>query len=89
MEGQVAAAIHDAVIVLAKISGPVLIAALIVGMAISIMQAVTQINEATLAFIPKVAVIFATLLILGPFFTRVLTNFTNGLFDQIISIGGS
>jgi flagellar biosynthesis protein FliQ len=42
-----------------------------------------------LAFIPKVAVIFATLLFLGPFFTRVLTTFTNGLFDQIISIGGS
>jgi flagellar biosynthesis protein FliQ len=89
MEGQAAAAIHDAVIVMAKISGPVLVAALVVGMAMSIIQAVTQINESTLAFIPKVAVIFATLLFLGPFFTRVLTNFTNGLFDQIISIGGS
>ncbi len=89
MEGQVAAALHDTVIVTAKICGPVLVAALVVGMVMSIIQAVTQINESTLAFIPKVAVIFATLLFLGPFFTRVLTNFTNGLFDQIISIGGS
>jgi flagellar biosynthetic protein FliQ len=89
MEGQAAVAIHDAVIVMAKICGPVLVAALVVGMVMSIIQAVTQINESTLAFIPKVAVIFATLLFLGPFFTRVLTTFTNGLFDQIISIGGS
>ena len=53
------------------------------------MQAVTQINEATLAFIPKLLVIGITLVLLGPFMFATLSNYTLTLFDRMIAVGGS
>ncbi len=72
-----------------KLGGPVLVTALIVGLLISFIQAVTQINEATLAFLPKVAAIGVTLLLLGPYMVRTLDNFSHQIFDRIVLIGGS
>ena len=65
-ETDVAIALHDAVMVALKLGAPPLLAALTIGLVISLVQAVTQINEATLAFVPKVLVIGAVLTLLGP-----------------------
>jgi flagellar biosynthetic protein FliQ len=74
--------------VLLKLGGPPLGVALAVGIVMSLLQAVTQINEQTLAFVPKVMAIGATLVILGPFMTETLIDFSHLLFDRLVAIGG-
>ena len=78
---------RDALIVLLKIGAPVLLVALIVGLAISLVQALTQIQEMTLAFVPKIIVIFLSLLLFLPFMLTTLTAFTERLFDRIVALG--
>jgi flagellar biosynthetic protein FliQ len=89
MDTFIATAIRDSIITIAKIGGPVLLAAMIIGVIISMLQAVTQINEATLTFLPKVVTIFLTLLLLGPYFVRVMSEYSHSIFDHIVIIGGS
>ena len=67
----------------AYIAGPLLGAALVVGLIVSIFQAITQINEATLTFIPKLVVIALVLVVGGPWMLDVLTHFTVELFENI------
>ncbi len=88
-ETDVAALIHDCMMVTMKMSFPVLCVALIVGLLISFIQAVTQINEATLAFLPKVVAIGLALLVLGPFMATTLSAFSHRVFDKIVAVGGS
>ncbi len=85
----VAALIHDCMVVTMKLSFPVLGVALVAGLAISFIQAITQINEATLAFLPKVFAIGVALMMLGPFMATTLSSFTHRIFDRIVAIGGS
>ena len=87
-EGDVGAALHAMMIVVLKMGGPALLAALTVGVLMSLVQAITQINEATLTFVPKAMVIIATLALTGPFMLATLTDYTEGLFDHLIAIGG-
>ena len=65
------------------IGGPILLAGLIVGLAVSIFQAVTQINEATLSFLPKMAMVLIIILLLGPWMLDLMVNYTRDLFEQI------
>ena len=65
------------------ISGPMLLAGLIVGLIVSIFQAVTQVHEMTLTFIPKILAVVAALVIFFPWMMRVLLNFTEKLFSNI------
>jgi len=88
-DNDVAAVIHDCMIVVMKLTFPVLGVALVSGLLISFIQAVTQINEATLAFLPKVVAIGVALSVLGPFMAATLTGFTLRVFDKIVAIGGS
>ncbi|MBK9292909.1 MAG: flagellar biosynthesis protein FliQ [Oligoflexia bacterium] len=67
------------------LSAPLLICALVVGLGVSIFQAVTQINEATLSFVPKIVAIVITLIICGPWMIDVISKFTVGLFDNIVN----
>ncbi|WP_428533551.1 flagellar biosynthesis protein FliQ [Rhodopila sp.] len=85
----VAALIHDCMIVTMKLSFPVLGVALVVGLLVSFIQAVTQINESTLAFLPKVVAIGLALVLLGPFMASTLSAFSHRTFDRIVAIGGS
>ena len=87
-EGDVGAALHETMIVVLKLGGPVLLAALAVGIVMSLVQAVTQINEATLAFVPKAVVIVATIALAGPFMLATLTDYTHALIDRVITVGG-
>ena len=74
---------HNAVKVGLMISSPMLLGALTVGILISIYQAVTQINEQTLTFIPKILVIVASLVIFAPWMSDTLTTFTRELIINI------
>ncbi len=77
---------RDAIVVLLKIGAPVMLIALMTGLAISLIQALTQIQEMTLAFVPKILVIFLSILVLLPFMMTTLTSFTETLFDRMISL---
>lgn len=65
------------------ISAPMLLLSLIIGLIISIFQAVTQINEATLTFVPKILVTFIALLVFFPWMLRIMLGFTTTLFSNI------
>jgi flagellar biosynthetic protein FliQ len=81
--------LHTASMLAAKLAAPPLLAALAAGLVISIFQAVTQINEATLVFLPKAAALFAVLMIFGGSMFMSLDNFTHYIFSQIILAGGT
>ena len=68
-------------------AAPMLIAAMVIGLLISIFQAATQINEQTMTFIPKIVAVFVTLLIFGPWIIELLVTFTTGILAQIATIG--
>ena len=68
-------------------AGPMLIAAMVVGLIISIFQAATQINEQIMTFIPKIVAVFITLLIFGPWLMNLLITFTTGIFTSIATVG--
>lgn len=67
---------RDAITTLLMVLAPLLIGALIVGLAVSVFQAVTQVNEATLVFAPKLLVTVLVLLIAGPWMADTLVGFT-------------
>jgi flagellar biosynthetic protein FliQ len=78
---------REAILVLLQVSGPLMLISLAVGLVISIVQAVTQIQEVTLTFVPKIVVMFVALLVLLPFMLSALAGFTERVMDKIISLG--
>ena len=88
-ESDVAAMLRDAMIVTLFLGGPPLMAGLVVGLLISLFQAVTQINEATLAFVPKVLAIGMAMLLAGSFMFATLSDYTRALFTRLIEIGAT
>ena len=78
---------REGLIVMLKIGAPIMLIALITGLSISLVQALTQIQEMTLAFVPKILVIFLSLLMFLPFMMSTLTTFSHRMFDRIISLG--
>lgn len=79
---------RQAVEVTLMISAPLFIAALATGLLISIFQAATQINEATLSFVPKLIVVFTTLILAGPWMITLLVDFMQRLYGSIPSVIG-
>ena len=76
---------HETVVVALKLGGPVMLLALLVGLAVSFLQALTQIQEMTLTFVPKMVVILLAILVLLPFMIQTLTTFTQSLASRIIT----
>lgn len=74
---------QDALKTTAMLAAPMLMGTLVVGLAVSIFQALTQINEATLTFVPKMIVIALILLIGGPWMLDVMTQYTVQLFEGL------
>lgn len=70
------------------ISAPMLLAALVVGLVISIFQAATQLNEATLQFVPKLVVMMLVLLLAGPWMVQYLMDYITRLFESIPQLIG-
>ena len=79
---------RQAMEVLLLVSAPLFIAALVTGLLVSIFQAATQINEATLSFVPKLLVIFVTLIVTGPWMLTMLTDYMRRLYESIPSVIG-
>lgn len=77
---------RDAIYVLILISAPLMVVAMVVGLAIALLQALTQIQEATLTFVPKILAMLVTLAIALPFMLNTLTDFANRLQDKIAHI---
>jgi flagellar biosynthetic protein FliQ len=77
---------NQAIKVALMISAPMLIGALVMGILVSLFQAVTQINEQTLSFIPKILVIVAALVFFAPWMSDTLTTFTKDLILNIPKI---
>jgi len=74
---------RDVVIVILKMGAPVMLVGLSVGLVISLFQALTQIQEMTLAFVPKILVIFLSLLLFGPFMLNTAILFARDMFGRI------
>lgn len=69
------------------VSGPIMGVALLTGLLISLFQALTQLQEMTLVFVPKILVVFIALLTFAPFMLSQLTSFVTSLTDRIIGLG--
>ena len=80
--------ISEALQLTLMISAPLLLTALAVGLVVSIFQAATQINEATLSFIPKLIGVFAAIVITGPWILQLLVDYTQRLFGNIPNLVG-
>ena len=79
---------RHAVEIMLLISAPLFIAALATGLLISIFQAATQINEATLSFVPKLIVIFLVLVLAGPWMITTMTDYIRRLYEAIPGLIG-
>jgi len=77
----------EALIVALEISAPILGASLVIGIVVSLIQAVTQVNEMTLTFVPKLIGVFVAMLIFGPWMMETLLSFSAGLFANMASYG--
>ncbi len=78
---------REAILITMQLSAPVMIVGLIVGVLIALVQALTQIQEITLVFVPKILAIFFSIFVLFPGFTVILIGFTQSLADRIVGIG--
>ncbi|MBA3006133.1 MAG: flagellar biosynthesis protein FliQ [Proteobacteria bacterium] len=67
------------------IAAPMLLSGMIIGLLVSIFQAATQINEQTMTFIPKIVVVFLSLLIFAPWIMHTMIAFTMGIFESLAS----
>ena len=74
---------QQALYVMLMIAAPMLLAALLVGLVVSILQAATQINEMTLSFIPKLVAMLAALVIAGPWMITFFVDYMRRLFEAI------
>ena len=79
---------QQALLTMLMVAAPMLLAALAVGLLVSIFQAATQINEMTLSFIPKLIAVFVTLVIAGPWMTGLLVDYIRRLFSSIPGLIG-
>ncbi|MHA1536738.1 MAG: flagellar biosynthesis protein FliQ [Alphaproteobacteria bacterium] len=78
---------RDAIYVTLKIGGPIMLIALLTGLIIALFQALTQIQEMTLAFVPKILVIFFSILLFMPFMLSTLIAFTERMAERIVNLG--
>lgn len=73
----------EAVYTILLISAPMLVIAIVVGLVVSIFQATTQIQEQTLAFVPKIVAVLLAVLLFGPWILTTIVDFTFNLFDNL------
>ncbi len=79
---------EDAVYTVIIISAPLLLIALGVGLVVSVFQAMTQIQEQTLAFIPKIVAVLLTIVLFGPWMLTTLLDYTTNLYQNLFRIIG-
>ncbi len=79
---------REALLVMLQVAGPMLLFGLVVGLAIALFQAVTQIHEMTLTFVPKILAVAAALVIFLPWMINKATDFARHMFDLIPTLVG-
>ncbi|MEJ0003590.1 MAG: flagellar biosynthesis protein FliQ [Pararobbsia sp.] len=79
---------HHAMVTALMLAAPMLLAALVVGLAVSLFQAATQINEATLSFIPKLLAVFCVLIVAGPWMLQLMLDYMRDIFQGIPGVIG-
>jgi len=82
-QAEVITVMQDGVMTIITVAAPILIVAMVVGVIISIFQATTQINEQTLAFVPKIVAILVVLLIFAGMMLTNLTDFTHRMYGYV------
>ena len=87
-ELDVVAALHAAMIVTLKLCTPLLLAPLVTGLAMAVFQAVTQISDSTVSFLPKLCATLGAAYYAGPFLSRTIGDYMHLTFDKIVLIGG-
>ena len=70
-----------------QLAGPIMLAGLLIGLVVALFQALTTIQEMTLTFVPKILVIFVSLILFLPFMMTTLIEFSQQLFDIMVSLG--
>ena len=78
---------RDGIWVLLMMAGPIMMAGLLIGLVIALFQALTTIQEMTLTFVPKILVIFVSLILFLPFMMTTLIEFAQQLFDKMGALG--
>ncbi len=78
---------RDGIVTLVLTAAPVMLVGLLVGVIVGLLQAVTQIQEATLVYVPKILAIFATMLITFPFMAAQLSGYFARIMDRIAAGG--
>lgn len=73
----------EAIKVMIYIAGPLLLAAMAIGIVVSVIQAITQINEATLTFIPKIIAIVIVLIVMAPWMLEILKQYTADILGNV------
>lgn len=89
---QIIEIVQQAIFLMIKLSGPVMLIGLLVGLTIALFQALTQIQEMTLAFVPKIIAILFAIFLFFPYFMVQMADFMSFISDQIIAgdvTGGS
>jgi flagellar biosynthetic protein FliQ len=78
---------REGVWVVLQLAGPIMLAGMLIGLLIALFQALTTIQEMTLTFVPKILVIFVSLILFLPFMITTLVEFSEHLFDVMVSLG--
>ena len=86
-EAVVIGLMREALTVALLVGAPILATTLVIGVVVSLIQAVTQVNEATLTFVPKLVGVFVAMLIFGPWMMETMLDFSAGLFANAASYG--
>ena len=87
-DGVVVSLAQDALMTALLVSAPILVVSLAIGLVISVFQAMTQINEVTLTFVPKILGVFAVAAVLGPWMVGTMVDYTTRLFTSLPQIAG-
>ncbi len=77
---------RNAIIISAKVAGPMLIAALLMGLIVGVLQAATQVNEASISFVTKLIAIGAAIAVVGPWSMRQLVDYTSRTMSSIVDV---
>jgi flagellar biosynthetic protein FliQ len=86
-EAEIIETAREAILISMQISAPTLIVGLVVGVAVALLQALTQIQEITLVFVPKIMAIFFALFVFLPGMMKTLSVFMETLMDRMIGLG--
>jgi len=78
---------REAVFVILKTAGPIMAIGMLIGLTIALFQALTTIQEMTLTFVPKILIIFVSMILFLPFMMTTVVEFGRSLFDRIVAIG--